>query len=1718
MVKKLRFILFLTLLFAFQFKGKSQVYGNEWINYSQRYYSFKIANSSIHKIDYNTLVTSGIPVTSFTHENIQIFGKEQEIPLYIDLGVDATFGPGDFIAFYGERNDGWLDTTLYEDPTWQGNPKYSLYNDTIQYFFTWNNQTNNARYIIETDTDFPSYTPSDYIIFETSAFYNSAYNEGEKTSDASSSFYMPGEGWGNSPVNGASGYTLNISASTPFAYINAGAPPSFFEAVSVSNSNAAFSGIGNHHLQFTVGASDFIIEDTIFTGYKAINIAENFPSSLLNSVNTTLKWRIIGDQGAATDFQSLNYWSIRYPRIPNLGNANNLTFNAQNNNFQSKIRLDLNNLVYSNPYVFVNGTIPRKVPLIANSGVYSMLIPNDGSNSEQKVIFQDGSTFLNITALTPVNQTGFFTDFSVINVEKALLMVYPSLLQSTTAEYATYRMSPAGGAHNVVLANVNELYLQFGGGINKHINGIRRFAHYIDFLATEKPVGLFLVGKGIREANVGGITSTGPGSRTNAVNHANNLIPSFGQPSSDAFITSRLPGTSDWSPLIPTGRIAAISNQELKDYLEKVKLYDAQQVQTSAYSTATKDWQKQVIHFVGGSDQSQQFQFQNYMNVFKNTIENQYFGGNVKTIAKNTSDPLNPTELQEVMDRISNGVSIVNYFGHASATTSGFEINLDNPENWNNYGKYPIMLTNSCYNGNIFQNNRSKSEEFVNLPEYGAIAYIGTVNLGFANTLFQYSNELYRQFSIVNYGATLGEQMKATISTIESIGDNLLRESTSSQMTLNGDPMLRLNWHEKPEIELTQQSVTFSPDIIDLTTDSIEMRINLKNLGKSILDTFSLEIRRDFPLSTVDSVYQFFIPGLHYQKEHIFKMPLQANIGVGINSFSIKTDLPNFVDEQYDELNNNQLTQTLFINVAGIEPVLPYDFAVVPIDSVVVKASTINPIADFNTYRFEIDTTDLFDSPFKKYAIVSGLGGVKEVLPSQWISTSSNMPSTLVCEDSVVYFWRVAIDEATPFWRESSFQHIIGKEGWGQDHFFQFKKNGFNDIDYDRPNRERHFLPNTHVLTCDVRTSGAIPDIYYNAHYLDGQQIEYGICTSTPALHVAVIDPYTFESWKTRYGTENPNNNFGNDNDNGSCRPRPEGYFIFRQNSASQLANFQNMVLNEVPDGHYLLVYTPGAAYYDSWDAIDPGMYATFAALGSDSIYAGRPNYPFAFFCRKGDPTSVVEKVGQNPGEDVFLSATLLGSDYIGQETSTMIGPAADWGSVFWKQDAQEANSQDSTTLIISGYDITGALQQTIEVPFSLNDSIIDLGALIDANQLPYIKLKAFYIDSTTFTPAQVDYWHVLYQPLPEAAIDGSTAYTLLPTTDTIVEGQMMQFAVDVRNIFTLPMDSLLVNYWITDQNQVIHPIPYMRQDSLLVGAVLRDTITFSTVGLSGMNTLWMEVNPYVNGNAYITDQPEQAHFNNLLQIPFFVSEDNQNPLLDVTFNGRHILNNDIIAPESEILITLKDENDFLIMNSDADTSLFGIYITDPDGILKRIPFVDAMGNNVMQWIPAEAQHKRFKIIYPSYFEKNGTYTLMVQGSDKSGNLSGDLDYKISFEVIHESMITNLMNYPNPFSTSTRFVFTLTGNEVPDEILIQIMTVTGRVVREITEDQLGLIQIGRNITEYAWDGKDEFGDPLANGVYLYRVKAKINGEDIKHLESGADEYIKKGFGKMYLMR
>ena len=79
------------------------------------------------------------------------------------------------------------------------------------------------------------------------------------------------------------------------------------------------------------------------------------------------------------------------------------------------------------------------------------------------------------------------------------------------------------------------------------------------------------------------------------------------------------------------------------------------------------------------------------------------------------------------------------------------------------------------------------------------------------------------------------------------------------------------------------------------------------------------------------------------------------------------------------------------------------------------------------------------------------------------------------------------------------------------------------------------------------------------------------------------------------------------------------------------------------------------------------------------------------------------------------------------------------------------------------------------------------------------------------------------------------------------------------------------------------------------------------------------------------------------------------------------------------------------------------------------------------------------------------------------------------------------------------------------------MTITGKVVREISKNELGPLKIGNNISSYRWNGTDEYGDRLANGVYLYRVVMK-EGITFAKRETAADRTFTKGFGKLYIIR
>jgi hypothetical protein len=344
---------------------------------------------------------------------------------------------------------------------------------------------------------------------------------------------------------------------------------------------------------------------------------------------------------------------------------------------------------------------------------------------------------------------------------------------------------------------------------------------------------------------------------------------------------------------------------------------------------------------------------------------------------------------------------------------------------------------------------------------------------------------------------------------------------------------------------------------------------------------------------------------------------------------------------------------------------------------------------------------------------------------------------------------------------------------------------------------------------------------------------------------------------------------------------------------------------------------------------------------------------------------------------------------------------------------------------------------------------------------------------------------------------------------DSVEQGEPINLALAFKNISQAAFDSLIkVKLIITDRNGAPHTIAVPKQKALAAGDTLVFRYTIDTRNYPGVNTVFIDFNPD-------NDQAEQYHYNNILYKEFYVREDKYNPLLDVTFDGVHILNRDIVSAKPNITVKLKDESRFIALK---DTALIQVMVRYPDQTLHTFHVGDTM-----QFIPANlaSGENTASIELKPYFPEDGEYELIVSGKDEAGNKAGNLDYRVVFTVNNKPMISNMLNYPNPFTTSTAFVFTVTGSEVPQNIRIQILTITGKVVREITKDELGPIHIGRNITEFKWDGTDMYGQKLANGVYLYRVLTNLNGKSLDKFKAegdNTDQFFNKGYGKMYLMR
>lgn len=233
----------------------------------------------------------------------------------------------------------------------------------------------------------------------------------------------------------------------------------------------------------------------------------------------------------------------------------------------------------------------------------------------------------------------------------------------------------------------------------------------------------------------------------------------------------------------------------------------------------------------------------------------------------------------------------------------------------------------------------------------------------------------------------------------------------------------------------------------------------------------------------------------------------------------------------------------------------------------------------------------------------------------------------------------------------------------------------------------------------------------------------------------------------------------------------------------------------------------------------------------------------------------------------------------------------------------------------------------------------------------------------------------------------------------------------------------------------------------------------------------WIPVQEIVPGDSTLT-----IHLSEIGQFALFKIDDAKPPEVEATVNGQRFLRNSYVNTSPQIHITARDENG-LDARPDAVDLWLNRAPTDPD---------------IIEQLYGEAGIMTVQLA-PTLMESDTSLSMVVH--DAAGNPSDTL--RLAF-IVHSTLdLIDYGNFPNPFTDRTRFTYELT--ETVDDFSLDIFTVSGRRIRRFTADNT-LSELDPRVGAYheiVWDGRSKNGDFVANGVYFYRLKVKLNDTTIE---------------------
>ncbi|MBN1180668.1 MAG: type IX secretion system sortase PorU [Bacteroidales bacterium] len=280
----------------------------------------------------------------------------------------------------------------------------------------------------------------------------------------------------------------------------------------------------------------------------------------------------------------------------------------------------------------------------------------------------------------------------------------------------------------------------------------------------------------------------------------------------------------------------------------------------------------------------------------------------------------------------------------------------------------------------------------------------------------------------------------------------------------------------------------------------------------------------------------------------------------------------------------------------------------------------------------------------------------------------------------------------------------------------------------------------------------------------------------------------------------------------------------------------------------------------------------------------------------------------------------------------------------------------------------------------------------------------------------------------------------------------------------------------------------YYSQTNILFkgrAAVNNGTFSFSFIVPKDIN--------YLSGNGKISlyalneDEDEDATgYYNKISIGGFNSyaeNDMNGPEIKLYMNDSGFINGGITDENPDLYARIFDEKGINTSSSGIGHSITAIIDGD-----QRNPIV--LNEYFLSDINS---YKEGSVTYPLYSLSEGQHSLRVKVWDVYNNSSeATIDFFVADAL--DLKISRLINYPNPVSDNgTAFYFEHNQNDAALEVTLQIFSMNGDLVKVI---EYNTVPSGYKEGPIQWDGKDINGNPLNNGIYIYRVLVKSSTGDV----------------------